>query len=75
MPGRGKTDGFEFFCQLSILPCSVVTQFGTGAEEGSCFLTNVSYNESYGYRLAQSSRGINRPVSASTVENRLCRRD
>lgn len=23
VPGRGKTDGFEFFCQLSILPCSV----------------------------------------------------
>lgn len=72
VPGRGKTDGYEFFCQLSILPCSVPSQFGTEGEQGSCFLRNVSCNESYGYRLAQSACGINRPVSTSTLENLLC---
>ena len=49
VPGRGKTDGYEFFCQLSVLPCSAPSQFGTKGEEGSCILRNVSYDESYGW--------------------------
>lgn len=36
-----------------------------GEEKGSCFLKNVSYNEIYGYGLAQSSRGVNRLAGSS----------
>ena len=75
VPGRGKTDGYEFSCQLSVLSCSVPSQFGTGREEGSCFLRNVSYNESYGYKLAQDTRGLNCLVSTLTQANPQCNSD
>lgn len=35
------------------------------------FVRNVSYNGSYGHRLAQATRSINHLVSASTLTNLL----
>lgn len=35
------------------------------------FVRNVSYNKSYGHRLAQTTRSINHLVSTSTLTNLL----
>lgn len=35
------------------------------------FLRNVSYNESYGHRLAQTTGSVNHLVSTSTLTNLL----
>lgn len=72
VPGRRKTDGHFFFCQLSICLSPYYHGLAQSEKTVHVFLRNISHNESYGSRLAQSSCGVNCLVSTWTPENPLC---
>lgn len=67
--------GVSFFCQLSILPYTEPSQFGTHTVNLFFFKGNVLYNKCYGYKLARNTCGLNRLVSTSTPAKLLCSTD